>query len=207
MKTRRNEARRQGDRSDRLRQQVAEMAARIMADGGIRDYQAAKQRAAERLGARENLPANEEIERAFIEYRELFQAEAHAAGLRKLREAAYGAMEFFGQFRPRLVGPVLSGAATEHTDVSLHLFCDSPEEVVVFLMERRIPFDAGEKRFRESRNGYRVYPMFRFVAGDVAVEVTVFPRDGLKQPPLSPVDGRPMRRADRDAVKTLLADG
>jgi hypothetical protein len=180
------------------------MAARMMAESGVRDYQIAKQRAAERLGARDNLPGNEEIERAFIEYRELFQPQAHAAMLRRLRAAAYDAMEFFAPFRPRLVGPVLSGAAAEHSDVSLHLFSESPEEVALFLVEHKIPHDVTEKRFRENRNGYRSYPAFRFVAGDVPIEVTVFPREGLKQSPLSPVDGRPMRRADRATVAELL---
>jgi hypothetical protein len=32
----------------------------------------------------------------------------------------------------------------------------------------------------------------------------VFPRDGIRQSPYSPVDGRPMRRADRDELEALV---
>jgi len=35
----------------------------------------------------------------------------------------------------------------------------------------------------------------------------VFPVDGIRQAPVSPVDGRPMRRADTAEVAALLAAG
>jgi hypothetical protein len=34
----------------------------------------------------------------------------------------------------------------------------------------------------------------------------VFPVDGIRQAPISPVDGRPMRRADADELAALLDD-
>ena len=39
------------------------------------------------------------------------------------------------------------------------------------------------------------------------MHVTVFPLDGIRQAPVSPVDGKPMRRADADEVEVLLAEG
>ena len=39
-----------------------------------------------------------------------------------------------------------------------------------------------------------------------AIEATVFPVDGVRQAPISPIDGRPMRRADAQAVRELLED-
>ena len=50
--------------SERARQVVAQEAARIIVDHGIRDYRVAKQKAAERLGmnGRGSLPGNAEIE-------------------------------------------------------------------------------------------------------------------------------------------------
>jgi hypothetical protein len=38
-----------------------------------------------------------------------------------------------------------------------------------------------------------------------AIEATVFPTDGIRQSPVSPVDGRPMRRADVADLEALLA--
>jgi hypothetical protein len=42
------------------------------------------------------------------------------------------------------------------------------------------------------------------VTADLDVEATVFPKDGIRQSPLSPTDGKPMRRADRTEVEMLV---
>ena len=39
------------------------------------------------------------------------------------------------------------------------------------------------------------------------IDATVFPVDGIRQAPISPVDGRPMRRADASELEALLAEG
>jgi hypothetical protein len=43
------------------------------------------------------------------------------------------------------------------------------------------------------------------MADDVRIELIVF-NERQKQPPLSPVDGRPMKRGDVVDVETLLAE-
>ena len=48
------------------------------------------------------------------------------------------------------------------------------------------------------------YPGVRFEINDQAIEATVFPTDGIRQAPVSPVDGRPMRRADVSELEALL---
>jgi hypothetical protein len=48
------------------------------------------------------------------------------------------------------------------------------------------------------------YPALRFVAGRQAVDAVVFPLDGIRQAPCSPVDGKPMRRASVAEVEALL---
>ena len=75
-------------RERRLR--LAHEAARLMAEGGIRDYHQAKLKAASRLGIHDDasLPRNREIEDALREYQRLFVGEAHVTGLRRRREAA-----------------------------------------------------------------------------------------------------------------------
>ena len=42
---------------------------------------------------------------------------------------------------------------------------------------------------------------------DHAIDAMVFPGDGIRQAPVSPVDGRPMRRADLAQVEELLGQG
>ena len=191
---------------NRIRARVAEEAARLMAENGIEDFQLAKQKAAARFGAVEDLPRNVEIETALMVYRQIFDGDAQARRLRRLREAALEAMGFFERFEPRLVGSVLRGSAGEHSDVNLHLFADAPEEVEIHLMDHGIPFETRDRRMREDRATHREYPGYGFAADGTAVDVTVFPREGLRQAPLSPVDGKPMERADIRRVKELLGE-
>jgi hypothetical protein len=134
----------------------------------------------------------------------LFKAAERVAQLRILRETAVEAMRFFDQFRPRLVGSVLSGTATRHSDVNLHLFATPAEEVIFFLMEHKIPYESSERRLRIARNEYAYFPVLGFSADAVSVEVTIFELSMEREAPRSPVDGRPMRRADRATVLALL---
>jgi hypothetical protein len=190
----------------RMRQLVTQEAARIMAEEGINDYLVAKRKAAERLGAPDtrNLPGNREIQDALIEYQRLFGGEDRPVLVQRLREAAIDAMQFLERFEPRLVGSVLHGTATEHSDVNLHLFAETPEEVVFFLMEHGIPHEITERRFRFGREEQVSIPVYRLVAGDVAIDLAVFPRKGLREAPRSRIDGAPMERAGIAAVQELL---
>lgn len=193
------------NRDARMRELLTQECARIMAVEGVRDFSLAKRKAALRLGAPDtrNLPQNREIQDALLEYQRLFGGAARQATLRELRAAAVEAMEFFARFRPRLVGPVLDGTADDYSEVNLHLFADTPEEVVLFLMEHDIPFDTDERRFRFD-DGYVFLPVHRFVAGEARMDVCVFSELGLRHPPRSRVDGRPMRRAAVAEVRALL---
>jgi hypothetical protein len=46
-----------------------------------------------------------------------------------------------------------------------------------------------------------------FAADGLAFDLTVLPRDALRQAPLSPVDEKPMRRASIAQLRALLAEG
>jgi hypothetical protein len=194
-------------RGDNLRRALALEAARIMAEHGIRDFFVAKRKAAERLGVQDGvaaLPKNTEIEAALAEYQRLFGRESHEESLQAQRRAALAAMQQLREFEPRLVGPVLSGTATEHSDVQLHLFADCAESVVLKLIDHGIAHEVTERRVRMSPERVLAYPGLRFEIEEQAIEATVFPTDGIRQAPVSPVDGRPMRRANALEVEALL---
>ena len=198
--------RRASPRNGNLRRALAQEAARIMAQHGIHDFLTAKRKAAERLGVTDSsaLPRNTEIEDALAEYQRLFDAGGHEQSLQAQRRAALQAMHWLSQFEPRLVGPVLTGTATEHADIQLHLFADRPENVTLQLMDRGIAHEVTERRVRLDAERIKAYPGLRFAVDDRQVEATVFPLDGIRQAPVSPVDGRPMRRADAAELETLL---
>ena len=189
-----------------MRQRLAQEAARLMAEEGVQDFFTAKRKAAERLGAphTQNMPRNKEIEEALQDYQRLFLGAEGAEQLWRLREAAVQAMRFFAPFEPRLAGSVLTGTAGAHSDVNLHLFADAPEEVNLFLMGAGIPFEVGLRRLRLNRETSGDIPSVRFLAGEQSIEALIFPANGIRQAPLSPVDGRPMERAALGRVEELL---
>ena len=201
--------RRNSPRSENLRRAVAQEAARIMAEHGIQDFRAAKRKAAERFGITEEgaLPSNAEIEESLVAYQRLFGGDAHSATLQAQRRAALRAMRSLGAYSPRLVGPVLTGSATAHSDVQLHLFVDNPEAVALSLLDRGVSHEMGEQRLRLDAERFQVYPAVRFELDDYTIRATVFPVDGIRQTPVSPVD-RPagMRRAGA-SVRSGLGSG
>ena len=197
---------RRSPRADMMRQAIAREAARLMIEHGHENYGIAKRKAAERFGVTELavLPKNTEIEEALAEHQRLFQPAAHANELTEMRSTAIDAMRLLAEFEPRLVGPLLSGTATAHNDITLHLFADTPESVAVQLMDRGIRHEVAERRFRVQRDEFEAYPAVRFMAGGHEVDATIFPRDGIRQAPPGPVDGRPMRRATVEEVEGLI---
>ena len=195
-------------KSTQVRERIAKEAARLMCEAGIRDFQLAKRKALQhlRIPDRRNLPSNEEIESAVSEYQRLFRAHSQPQRLAELRRTAVRAMRFLTRFEPRLVGAVLSGTADEHSDVCLHLFAETAEEVGLFLLDNGIPHETGERAMKLASDDTQRLPTCRFMAYDVAVELVVFAERARRRVPLSPVDGRPMQRAALQAVEALAGE-
>lgn len=189
-----------------MRQRLAQEAARVLIESGSRDFAMAKRKAAEHLSANDtrNMPTNQEVEQALAEYQRLFRSDNQPQTLKKLREVAYEAMRFFTDFRPRLVGPVLSGTADINTAITLHVFSDTYEDISLLLLNNQIPFENQDKRLRLGHDSYEFFPCIVFYAEQQKIEVVVFPKNKQGLKPLSPVDGKPMQRADIADVEILL---
>lgn len=191
---------------EQQRLRIAMEAAKHMSNSGVSDYQRAKRKACQQLGVPDtrNLPSNQEIRDALLEYQSLFKSDKQPQQLRQLRETALEAMRFFKQFNPRLAGDVLVGTANEHTSVELHLFADYPEQVGLFLLEEHIPYQQKQKRISYKTESEEFVPVFSFIADEVGIELLVFPSEAIRRAPNSTVDGRPMPRADIKATEKLL---
>jgi predicted nucleotidyltransferase len=192
-------------RHQRLR--VAEEAARLIIEGGQDDLEAARRKAAARLGVREEalLPTGEEIREALRGRQRLF-APGRPSELRRLREAALEAMGFFAAFEPRLAGPVLEGDVIPGSVVSLHLHADDPDALALLLKERGIPAQPRHRRLRLERGRAAELPSWEFAADGVGFELVLLPVQALRQPPLDPLEERPMARASAAALRRLLDD-
>src|SRR5262249_30611619 len=76
--------------------------------------------------------------------------------------AALSAMRYLREFSPRLVGAVLSGTATLHSEVQLHLFAERAESVTLKLLDEGIPHEVTERRLRFDAEQVRAFPGVRF---------------------------------------------
>lgn len=209
-KNRRGERRPPGSRRpegpDHRRLTLAVEAARIIQEEGLTDFRGAKAKAAERLGMGKNavLPNNEEIEAALAERTRIFHSDSHPELLDALRHAAFEIMCDLAPFHPRLVGDVLSGNATIHSTVDLHLFSDTVEAIGSALEQLGIGHRVIARRFRLRRDEFEPFPGYRFSAHDCDFSGTVFPLRMRGHAPLSPVDGRPMQRASVKELANIL---
>ena len=178
-----------------------------MAEEGVLDFHAAKRKAVDRLNLPEgqHLPSNPEIERALSEHLHLFHARDLPQILHRLRRLAVQAMRLLERFEPRLVGSLLSGNVTQFSEIELHVTADTPELVAFFLAEQGIPYEEDNKRLRYGGDRSETLPVYRFLAENTAIEVTVFTPTAAREAPLSPAYSRPMKRAALKDVEALRA--
>jgi hypothetical protein len=177
-----------------------------MATEGQHDFHAAKRKAAERIGVNERLalPGNLEVQEALLTYQNLYGGQQHRINLEKLRRAAVDAMRLLEEYSPRLVGPVLDGTAGEHCRVSLHIFSDTAETLVLDFLERKLPFRQEQKRLRTGTRDSVALPVFLIEVNACTIELLLLPTLGLRQPLPSPIDGRPQQRASLAELERLL---
>jgi hypothetical protein len=88
--------------------------------------------------------------------------------------------------------------------VQLHLFADRAESVAIKLMDAGIAHEVTERRVKMNAERVLAYPGLRFEIDAQPIEATVFPTDGIRQAPVSPVDGKPMKRANAVELEQLL---
>jgi len=191
-------------RDNNLRLHIAYLAARLMAEDGVADYGTAKQKAARQAGLSDAnlLPDNQEIEAALREYQGLYQKEDQPLHLRHLRQIAVKVMREFAQFRPVLVGSVLSGTASQYSDVNLQLFTDDVKTLTMFLLNGRYRFEETARRVRRGDQQYDV-PQILLEYEGAAVSLTVFDRDDERSG--RGRDEETAQRARLPEVEALLA--
>ena len=195
-------------KKNHIRREVAAEAARIIATEGQYNYHAAKKKAASRIGVSERLalPTNQEVQEALLIYLQLYGGDAHQRNLEDMRAVAAETMVFLGPLQSRLVGSVLDGTAGQHARITLHVFCDSPDQLVHQLMSQNTPFRQEQRPIRWRNDEYRTMPSLLIERGSYTVELIVFDELHLRQAPPCPIDGKPQKRATRSEVEQLLVN-
>lgn len=130
---------------DVIRQEIAVVAARFVAESGL-DYRSARAKAARsvignRSIPRGAIPDDEELEEALREHLELFDPD-HPERLERRRRVALEWMRILEAYHPLASGAVWRGIAAEHAPVHLHLFHDNPKDVEMDLLNLGVRFEA-----------------------------------------------------------------
>jgi hypothetical protein len=195
-------------RDTNLRRHIAYLAARLMAEDGGLDFGAAKWKAARQAGLSDAnlLPDNQEVELALREYPGLYQKDDQPAHLRRLRGIAVKVMREFADFRPVLVGSVLSGTAGRHSDVNLQVFTDDPKALTMFLLNRRMRFEENSRRLRRGDQSQDV-AQIRMEVDDAAVTLTVLGPGDERMAPRARADETPQRARLAEVEALLAASG
>lgn len=194
--------------SSKIRMKIVQLAAKIVAEDGANDYLTAKRKAAIQLGAQpgKNMPTNLEIEQALSDYQDLFHINHQSEQLYDLRTKAVKAMRLLDQYQPRLVGPVLTGTATKHSDITLHLISDEAEQIGFHLDEHAISFANFEKTIKTGNTAKKDYPAYQFIAEKTRITLVVFPEKLRHFSPFSTITGKPMQRANVSEVEKLIGN-
>src|SRR6266850_201320 len=142
----------------KLRQAIALEAARLMYERVETEYFTAKRKAAKRL-CRGNvkpsdLPSNSEIRDQIQLFARLHEGDQRTANLKDMRLAALAMMRLLRQFKPRLIGSVMTGHIRKGSDIDLHVFTNSAGLVADILENEGYQYDVERKaivKFNESR--------------------------------------------------------
>lgn len=137
-----------GDSVAQIRDEIASLAAKFIAEEGA-EYGTAKRRAVKQLLGNQKLngnilPDNAQIEQEVREYQALFFADSQPARLLQLRRLATALMQELAQFNPYVIGAVFNGTAGEHSDIYLHLYTDNSKDVAIFLLNLGIDYEVSE---------------------------------------------------------------
>ena len=196
-------------RGDPLRQEIAAVAARLIAEGGL-DYLSAKRKAARQVlddgrGSTQQVPRgampdNAEIDLALREHLALFDDE-HPARVARMRAAALSLMRRLEAFDPYLTGAVWKGIVAEHAPIHLQLFHDDVKAVEMRLLDDGIEFEVGEvPHFRGDGARAAVEALMLSWRGEPTM-ISLYPHDDLR----GALRGVPAERGAAAEVERLLA--
>lgn len=200
---------RPGMKPSKLRRQITWEAARLMFDRRESEYYRAKMKAARQICKGRvkpaDLPANAEIRDEVRKLSRMFDGDPEVEKrLREMRIAALHLMQELADFRPRLIGSVLTGHIRRGSDIDLHLFADNLGAVTGALDLRNIRYETQRKEI--SKNGeIRVYRHVH-IEDTWPFELTVYPANKAHYVFKSSITGKAIERASIAELRSLLED-
>lgn len=194
--------------NDKLRRQIAHEAARLLYSREESEYLRAKLKAAKRLFGGDvrprDLPANAEIRDQVASFARLYEGDKRLDNLRDMRVAALRVMRLLANFRPRLIGSVLTGHIRQGSDIDLHVFADSLEPITAALDSEGMSYTIERKRVK--KEGVERTFTHVHIEDSYPFELTIY---GSKQAHIvtkSSITGRAIERATAAELQMLLKE-
>jgi len=190
----------------KLRQAIALEAARLMYERVESEYYTAKRKAAKRLCRSrvtpEDLPSNAEIREQIQVFARIHEGDRRTQHLRDMRLDALRLMRLLRQFRPRLIGSVMTGHVRKGSDIDIHLFSDGVGLISDLLEQEGYQYDVERKqvvKHGEARVFTHIHVHARF-----NFELTVYAEDKAHYVFKSSITGKAIERASIRELEELL---
>src|SRR5688572_20505528 len=193
---------------ERIRRQVALLAARLMYDRQESEYFTAKRKAARQLGVEHryrpgDLPSNREIRDQIQALANLYEGrDKRTEHILDMRLKALRMMRLLSAFRPRLIGSVLTGHVRQGSDIDLHVFTDHVSSVTSLLEDENLRHAVEHKRVIK-HNEERVFTHVH-VAGRFDFELTVYAEDKVNYAFKSSITGKAIERVSIAELEELM---
>jgi len=170
----------------------------------VRDFHRAKLKASERLGNSQHgsLPSNLEIEQAMNAFQKTFVL-GHEKIVTAQRRTALVIMQWLEAYTPFLVGSVLEGTVGVNTPISVHVSCDTVENVIEKIQGKGLDLKFIERRLKIN-NDFVFLPTLSFEYQNNEIEVLVFSLRQQHQQPKSKSQNRSMRKINLKGLEELL---
>ena len=194
---------------ERIRRQLAFLAAQMMYHRTESEYFTAKRKAAKQLGVEYryrpgDLPSNKEIRDQIQVMARIHEGPKRLEHLRDMRLDALRLMRRLARFRPRLIGSVRTGHVRKGSDIDIHIFCDSQALVTDTLDELGLQYDVQHKRivkYGEERTFTHIH-----VYDNHNYELTLYPEDKAHYVFKSSITGKAIERASIAELEALLLE-
>src|SRR5687768_17049636 len=183
---------------ERIRRQIALLAARLMYERQESEYFTAKRKAARQMGVDhrfrpKDLPSNAEIREQIQQLAQLYEGESRRDNLKSMRLAALRLMRLLDAFKPRLIGSTLTGHTRKGSDIDIHVFSNHVSAVTTALDDAGYQYTVERKRVRK-QNEERVFTHIH-IPDKYNFELTLYDADKVNYGFKSSITGKLIERA------------
>ena len=157
---------------------VANLAAQMIMEEGIKDYFFAKKKAAKSLGLNENvsLPTNLQIDKAIEEFHKIFNQDTNIEFLEHFKDQALNVMDLFKSFKPHLMNELTKGIIPKFPEIKINLFADNIKDIEYVLLNSEISYEFSEtKMYKKSgKNSIKSVPTIYLDSPPIPAEIKIY---------------------------------